>query len=98
MSFRGPKAHGDRPQKSEVCASRPKCQDRALAENKGDSANWARRVIMTVFHKLSRAEGPWGQTSKDRGLRQPTKSLGLTDHVWTFTELLSKIARQRTWG
>ena len=37
-------------------------QEPARAENKGDSTNWPRHVIMTVFHKLSRAEGPWGQT------------------------------------
>jgi len=42
------------------------CPTRVRIENKGDSAKRFQRVIMTIFHELSRAEGPWGQGRKTR--------------------------------
>jgi hypothetical protein len=41
MSFRGPKAHGDRPQKVEVCASRPKAPALRGAVYSSVGGSWA---------------------------------------------------------
>jgi len=34
-------------------------------------------ITQHLFHELSRAEGPWGQTPNDGGLRQPAAHAGL---------------------